>query len=112
MPWTKQDIHMATHYGKSLAEHTLKMLQDYNTDRDSHRRHKVQLCRTCHYLRSGMIAGQAFTDYTCRVCDNVFGYHNTNTPKICTTCANKLNLCVKCGGDINTWLKKENSDVT
>ena len=47
-----------------------------------------------------VMAGQAFTKYTCNICKGEFWHHNTDIPKVCPLCAEVNGLCVCCGSEI------------
>ena len=47
-----------------------------------------------------MLSGQGFTDFKCSLCGKIDTWHNTNVPKICDECSNKLNVCQRCGGSL------------
>ena len=110
MSWTNKDIEMSNHFNKSLATKTLKMITDYRKDTNRDKRLEKQLCLTCYYLRAGIVAGQAFTEYTCRICGEKQMHPNTNTPKICKPCAVENDLCVKCGGGVD--IKAEGMEIS
>lgn len=57
-------------------------------------------CRYCFYMGGGL-AGQAFTNWKCVVCDKEDLWPNTAVPKVCSKCAKKNELCVTCGGDVH-----------
>lgn len=52
-------------------------------------------CKDC--CRKCIIAGQAFTSYTCQYCGKDDLYHNTAVPKYCSQCSEELNICRRCG---------------
>ena len=56
------------------------------------------ICEKCK--QKNVIAGQAFTRYKCEVCEKECMHHNTNTPKLCKECAQKLRKCQRCGEDL------------
>lgn len=60
------------------------------------------LCEECKKLNAmgGFMCGQAFTDWTCHNCNNIFTHHNTATPKICKECSETYGLCEECGKQI------------
>ena len=66
----------------------------------------MKLCDDCN--KKSQISGQMFTEYKCKICKKLKHYHNTNTPMICLSCAEKHNLCQKCGNSIVTNLAKDN----
>ena len=60
----------------------------------------MAICRKCYFEEKGMMAGQAFTEFTCALCGKTDVWPNTNTPKFCHECSVKLNMCQRCGGDL------------
>jgi len=56
-------------------------------------------CKQCFYLRASRIAGQAFTNWKCRICGTERSHHNTAVPRYCDDCAKAHKLCVECGGE-------------
>lgn len=75
-------------------------LDNYVKDKHKDRRHDLLECGACYYF-GGRIAGQGFTNYTCQVCEEERTHHNTAVPRICRGCAQKLNICSRCGADID-----------
>lgn len=55
-------------------------------------------CKACYYLRQGRLAGQAFTDFTCKICQQVISHHNTAVPDYCDACCAEHGLCQTCSG--------------
>ena len=54
-------------------------------------------CKECKIKYEKVIAGQAFTKYICEKCGQIAWYHNTLTPKYCTTCCEEDVICEYCG---------------
>jgi ribosomal protein S27E len=52
-------------------------------------------CTSCAERR--IVAGQAYTRFECAICAEIGRHHNTAIPKVCRKCANKLNVCERCG---------------
>lgn len=44
-----------------------------------------------------MVAGQAFTQYRCKLCNKKYSHPTTATPKICSSCAEITGRCKDCG---------------
>ena len=61
---------------------------------------KSTLCKKCLFEEKGMLAGQAFTEFTCALCDKHDVWGNTNVPKFCYSCSKKLNMCQRCGAPL------------
>lgn len=75
-------------------------LRKYEKDPEKSRRLAICTCKTCYYLKSGQIAGEAFTKYTCGNCGNEEHHPNTAVPKYCRTCAEIHACCVRCGSKV------------
>ena len=69
----------------------------------------MTVCKKCLFKGKGMIAGQAFTDFKCSLCGKIDTWHNTNVPKICDECSNKLNVCQRCGEQLEKEEDKTDS---
>lgn len=54
------------------------------------------ICSDCSN-RKGLIAGAAFTRWTCRECKTSGMHHNTAVPVVCDSCSKEKKLCTKCG---------------
>ena len=65
----------------------------------------MALCKKCKFEEKGMMAGQAFTEFTCALCGRISVWGNTNTPKFCYECSKKFNMCQRCGDELE---RKEN----
>lgn len=57
----------------------------------------MKLCKKCRDF-GHLIAGQAFTHYTCDRCGERHNWHNIDTPKICRVCSDTFNVCMRCQG--------------
>lgn len=66
----------------------------------------MAVCKKCYWEEKGMFSGQGFTDFTCQLCGKQDTWANTNTPKFCHECSKKLDMCQRCGGDLD---ERENS---
>ena len=67
-------------------------------DNDQADRLERQECIRCFY--KGVIAGSAFTNYTCKCCNKEFSYHCTAIPDFCPQCARDNNICQRCGSEL------------
>lgn len=97
MTWSADDIKST---GESRALHFRDALRRYELARTDGKRDQRQAsyeCRFCFYFGHGM-AGQAFTEYTCKGCGTEQMYANTAVPKLCDDCATKMDACRRCGG--------------
>lgn len=55
------------------------------------------LCKDCQLEKlQGTISGQGFTSWICQECGQQFIHHNTNVPKVCKNCSDKLHICEQC----------------
>lgn len=61
----------------------------------------MAICKKCEWEEKGMLSGQAFRDFTCQLCGRTDTWHNTNIPKFCHECSKRLNMCQRCGGELN-----------
>ena len=46
------------------------------------------------------VAGQAFTEYTCKLCGQKYVHHTTAVPQVCDNCSKKFHVCTDCGKSI------------
>ena len=76
-------------------------LESLSKDSSKDARLAQGLCLHCFYLKGATLAGQAFTEYQCQVCDNQNMHPNTATPDVCDNCSKKHNICCDCGADLN-----------
>lgn len=61
----------------------------------------MAICKKCKEAERGMLSGQGFRDFECQLCGGTDTWCNTNTPKFCDKCSKKLNMCQRCGADLN-----------
>jgi hypothetical protein len=97
MTWTAKDIAST---GESRQLHFRDALKRYElarTDGKHDQRVAMRECRFCFYFGHGM-AGQAFTEYTCKGCDTEQMHPNTAVPKLCDECTDAMGACRRCGG--------------
>lgn len=96
---TLDDVNSYTYWAaREVGDHR-KALENFDSDAHKERREQAHECRRCFYLRDGRMAGQAFTDWNCGVCNKVSSNPNTATPRVCMECAKKYRLCTECAGD-------------
>lgn len=60
----------------------------------------MAICKICYWKEKGVLSGQGFTDFTCALCGREDVWANTNVPKFCSECSQKLNMCQRCGGEL------------
>lgn len=97
MPWSRENIDLATDLGRIFAEGLMGRMSMYLEDTEREDRRKAQLCKVCFYLRDS-IGGRAFTPYRCKMCGKEYMHSNTDVPTLCPDCAEKHELCMRCGG--------------
>ena len=54
-------------------------------------------CKKCMLSFPSRLAGQGFTEWTCKICGKKFTHGNTDTPKVCKECSKKYHVCTDCG---------------
>jgi len=57
----------------------------------------MKLCNACYNKQRNSMSGQAFTSFQCAECGTQSSHANTGVPKICHNCADKYQMCQKCG---------------
>ncbi len=77
-----------------------RILQTYEADTKRHDRINTQWCKCCTYLDSHL-AGQAFTNFTCKQCGKEYTHPNTDVNMYCYECAVKLDICKHCGSPMD-----------
>lgn len=83
----------------SIQKDWLDKCKKYFDDPDKIKRLAEQECVVCYY--TSRIAGQAFTNANCKLCDVVMQFHTTATDRLCIACAKEHSLCKHCGADIH-----------
>lgn len=81
------------------AKRVFKNVDNMKSDTYKDKRLQSQTCCNCYYLKSGGLVGQAFTDYECSLCEEIFSHPNTGVPQVCERCSNDHGLCRKCGAN-------------
>jgi hypothetical protein len=104
---TVEAINDRTEMAMSLACAYIKVAKDFSDDLSKKERLEAQECRTCFYIASLRIAGQAFTNWECGICHQKATWPNTHFPKICRACALEYGLCVSCGSDVEMKIRKK-----
>jgi hypothetical protein len=72
-------------------------LTKYHTDLKWQDRINKHLCKHCFYINNDRLAGQAFTQSNCQLCNKEMLFPTTNTDYYCDECAIELNICKHCG---------------
>lgn len=98
MSWGKDDITRTTYFSKRLFDECIEKAALAKKDKNKKLRVQDLACKACYYFRSGRLAGQGFTQYTCPICTKSYNHPNTSTPRLCRHCAEQAVLCMECGG--------------
>ena len=106
---TEADVKNRTQINKVASEKACSVIEEYTKDKQKQAREGLCKCRYCYYLRGARLAGQAFTEWNCGVCDKESMHCNTSTPVVCMDCAKKHSLCSSCGGDLYDREKRKPS---
>jgi hypothetical protein len=99
------DVNFKTRLTASRIRSMERLLDKIKHDEEKDRRILLSECPYCFY--GVFMAGQAFTDFSCKICDKAERHFNTNIPIICNECATKYNLCIQCGCDMNYDINRE-----
>jgi hypothetical protein len=98
-----RDTEMNTHFSMGKTEDILRVANEIKVDFYKKERKQQQECIGCYYSgRFGRMAGSAFRDYTCKICEKVHSWPNTSTPDLCSSCASEHKLCRRCMGKMYT----------
>lgn len=62
-------------------------------------------CYTCS--KENRIAGQAFTNFACKNCGQIYIHPTTAVPTYCKDCATALRICQRCSRDIDRALNED-----
>lgn len=98
-PLTPSDAQFRSSLARSIAEEAVQQVRAFERDEQAERRREAVQCRSCFYL-GGTMAGQAMSAWACGLCAEEHIHNNTNTPRLCTSCAQIHSLCSRCGGDL------------
>ena len=94
---------------KEYAQFKIARALAYLIDKDKSARLKALTCSYCFYFNSGSLAGQAFTEWTCEVCEKDQMHSNTGVPIACDACAKRHSLCKECGSDLHGRCRRKGS---
>lgn len=94
--WMQVRTRIARHRRDNVVATAMKMIEDA----DAQVRRQRGLCLVCYYAGS-TIAGQAFTDWTCRGCGARSTHANTNAPVLCVSCSESHAACHRCGASLD-----------
>jgi len=78
-----------------LSECVRKAREAYS-DARSPERLAARECQYCFYLENRGVARSAA--YQCDICNKLMTFENSPVNTVCPECADKLKLCVRCGG--------------
>jgi NADH pyrophosphatase NudC (nudix superfamily) len=95
--WDEGMIEYKTYYNQHRVEDMREKLVEYDNDVEHTERIDNQVCKVCHYI-SDHIAFQAFTDTYCGICGKKMTFCDSDTDKVCLSCARIHGLCKHCGG--------------
>ena len=85
---------------------TQKLSEQFTTDPERSERLEKQECMACFYCPS-RIGGAAVTVGVCGLCDKEEVFGNTCVDVLCKDCANRHDLCIHCGGDIESKQRRK-----
>ena len=109
MTWSADDIKSTGESRQLFFRDALKRYELARTDGKRDQREASHECRFCFYFGHGM-AGQAFTEYTCKGCDTEQMHSNTAVPKLCESCAIGMDACRRCGGPLE-WPSSDKHEI-
>lgn len=102
---TERDARWAQLLSSERMTNVIKIAENIQSDCKKEDRLKVHECKPCFYGGKGM-AGAAMTSWYCGICEKRGMSGSTHTPKLCTDCAKKHDLCSECGADIDLKAKR------
>lgn len=109
--WTENDVANEGYRNREQMDILIARAMSYLMDSEKSKRLHAGLCSCCFYKGSGL-AGQAFTEWNCRVClKDQPSWPNTATPLACDKCSEKYKLCKTCGADLYLRVKRSNVKV-
>lgn len=73
---------------------TFKGLSKNELEQKGYKNFGYDYCTTDHSMECG---GDAFTDWTCKICATVATNPDTNVPELCNNCAKITGRCNYCG---------------
>lgn len=100
-PFTLRDVKESTSRNLAAIERMRAAAHRCSMDTDNVARREEQLCRLCFYHRKGGIVTHGFRNWACDVCFNGASHPNSDVPRVCAPCADRLRLCMKCGADVH-----------
>jgi len=94
-------ISSATFMSIKRGNEAIEKADRYRDDVDKESRIHDSICRSCYYFMSVRIGGAAMTTRPCGKCGEDHVYSSTATDVLCIDCADHLELCKQCGGDLH-----------
>lgn len=94
-----EDANHHTDMTRSQVEDLRRLLAQITLDTSKQYRESQQECKFCFYKTT--IAGSAFTDYKCEICQNTYSHPNTAVPSYCINCSKDQDICKNCGAFID-----------
>src|SRR6478609_2293239 len=83
----QEDVNRRTRWNIRHIADMRQRLAEWECDARAEARQTDGYCRSCYYVKSGGIAGQAFTKNRCRMCFEVQVYATTAQDKVCGACS-------------------------
>jgi hypothetical protein len=99
-------IHNASYQSKNYVKKYIELGEKLKTDPDKKNRLDVHECMSCFYIFHGRVGGSMMTDAECGICGKIMHFSNTCVDKLCDECANKYQLCKRCGSDIQARVRR------
>lgn len=106
--WTENNVSERGGRNRERMDMSIARAMNYLMDGEKGKRLEQRLCPACFYGGSNM-AGQAFTEWNCRVClEDQPNWPNTAVPMICRPCSSTHKLCHVCGADLYLRVRRNN----
>lgn len=108
MALTPDSINMRNWGSEERLERMQKAVAAAFLDVRKDERRKRGECKSCYYLRVGVVAGQAFSSRPCKneSCSNESKHANTDVPDYCIDCSTTYGICRRCGADLEFKVRK------
>ena len=103
---TPAAINARTQKAQLYIKARVKRAKQFQEDPQKATRLKELECAYCFYSGQDRIVGWGFTKYNCKVCGDEHQESNTAVPALCTSCATTLNVCRRCGADLQYKTRK------
>lgn len=94
-----------TEYRTTTRERKLQRLREkffkYSNDPNIKERREEQICKSCFYMDSDVIRGEAFTTNACESCGAGLTFATTDIDCFCKECAVTNHICKHCGATMD-----------